>query len=57
MPRFCGAFAVWVTAESRTAACSLAEQLWRQSRSAVVGRAGGFEYIEILDEYEEGGAA
>jgi hypothetical protein len=52
-----GVYAVWVTAESRMAACSLAEHLWRQSRSAVLAGDTGPEYVKILDEYEEGGAA
>jgi hypothetical protein len=52
-----GVFAVWVTAESRTAACLAAERLWSENRSALDRRDGGIEHIEILDEYEEGGAA
>jgi hypothetical protein len=50
-----GAYAVWVTAESRRAACDLAERMWNENRSAVA-RQGGDD-IKILDEYEEGGAA
>jgi hypothetical protein len=52
-----GVFAVWVTAESRRAACDLAERMWHENRSALAGPDPGFEYVEILDEYEEGGAA
>jgi hypothetical protein len=52
-----GASPVWVTAESRTSACSLAKQLWRQSRCAVLAGDAGPEYVEILDAYAEGGAA
>jgi hypothetical protein len=52
-----GAYAVWVTAESRRAACDLAERMWNESRSAVAWQDGVLEHIEILDEYEEGGVA
>jgi hypothetical protein len=51
-----GVYAVWVTAESRRAACDLAERMWRETRSVVPLRDGVIEYVEILDEYEEGGA-
>jgi hypothetical protein len=51
-----GACAVWITAESRTTACTAAERLWSESRSALNWRDGGIQHIEILDEYEEGGA-
>jgi hypothetical protein len=47
-----GTFAVWVTAESRHAACELAERMWSESRSAVAGLERGFEYVEILEEYD-----
>ena len=52
-----GTFAVWVAAESRRAACELAERMWSENRSGVAGHGTGFEYVEILDEYEEGGPA
>jgi len=52
-----GVYAVWVTAESRRAACDLAERMWNESRSAVAWQDGVLEHIEILDEYEEGGVA
>ena len=51
-----GVYAVWVTAESRTAACSTAERLWSENHSTLDWRDGGIEHIEILDEYEYGGA-
>jgi hypothetical protein len=51
-----GVYAVRVTAESRTAACLAAERLWSENRSALDWRDGGIEYIEVLDEYDEGGA-
>jgi hypothetical protein len=51
-----GVYAVWVAAESRRAACDLAERMWNENRSAVAKQDGVLEYIEILDEYEEGGA-
>jgi hypothetical protein len=50
-----GVYAVWVTAESRRAACDLAERMWNENRSAVARQDGVIEYIEILDEYEDGG--
>jgi hypothetical protein len=52
-----GVYAIWVTAESRGAACDVAERLWSENRSALTWCDGGIEHIEILDEYEEGGAA
>jgi len=52
-----GMHAVWVTAESRRAACDLAEHLWRDKRPAFAPAAGAMEWIEVLDEYEEGGAS
>jgi hypothetical protein len=51
-----GVYAVWVTAECRRAACDLAERMWRETRSVVPLQDGVIEYVEILDEYEEGGA-
>jgi hypothetical protein len=51
-----GAYAVWVTAESRRAACDLAERMWSENRSTSTLQHGGIAYVEILDEYEEGGA-
>jgi hypothetical protein len=51
-----GAFAVWVTAESRRAACDLAERMWSENRCSLASPQGEMEYIEILDEYEEGDA-
>jgi len=48
-----GAYAVWVTAESRRAACDLAEQLWSENRSSLTVQHGGIAYVEILDEYDE----
>ncbi len=48
-----GVYAVWITAESRSAACELAERIWRESRDAVSRQDGGIEHIEVLDEYEE----
>lgn len=52
-----GVYAVWVTAESREAACAVAERLWRKDHSAFTWCDGGIEHIEVLDEYEDGGAA
>jgi len=52
-----GRYAVWVTAESRNAACEVAERMWRDRRSAFPPSLGAMEWIEVLDEYEEGGAA
>ena len=52
-----GVYAVWVTAESRRAACELAQRMWRENRSALSWRDGGIEHIEILDEYDEDVAA
>jgi hypothetical protein len=49
-----GAYAVWVTAESRRAACELAASMLSQSRSALPSPDRS---IEVLDEYEEGTAA
>jgi len=49
----CGAYAVWVTAESRRAACGLAERLWSENRSSLTLQRGGLAYVEILDEYDE----
>jgi hypothetical protein len=49
-----GVYAVWVTAESRRAACDLAEQLWRETRTVLPLEDGVIEYAEILDEYGEG---
>jgi hypothetical protein len=51
-----GVYAVWVTSESRRAACDLAERMWNESRPAAAKQDGVIEYIEILDEYEDGGA-
>jgi hypothetical protein len=51
-----GVYAIWVTAESRQAACDAAERLWSENRSDFKWCDGGIEYIEVLDEYEEGGA-
>jgi hypothetical protein len=50
-------YAVRVTAESRQAARSLADQLGSETRSSVAPAGASFEYVQILDEYEEGGAA
>jgi hypothetical protein len=52
-----GAYAIWVTAESRRTACELAERMWRESRFALSCHGGGIGHIEILDEYEEADAA
>jgi hypothetical protein len=52
----CGVYAVWVTAESRHAACDVAERMWRETRSVLPLRDGVIEFAEILDEYEQGGA-
>jgi hypothetical protein len=49
-------FAVWITAESCHAAGLLAERLWSETRSTVAPAGAGFECVEILDVYEEGGA-
>jgi hypothetical protein len=49
-----GVYAVWVTAESRRAACDAAERLWSENCSALDWRDGGIERIETLDEHEEG---
>ncbi len=51
-----GVYAIWVTAESRQAACDVAERLWNENRSAFDWCDGGIEHIEVLDEYEEGDA-
>ena len=51
-----GVYAVWVTAESRRAACDAAERLWNENRSALDWRDGGIECVEVLDEYEDGDA-
>jgi len=48
-----GAYAVWVTAESRRAACELAEEMWSENRSTSTLLHGGIAYVEILDEYDE----
>jgi hypothetical protein len=50
-----GECAVWVTAESRPAACELAARLWRENRSTLYSPDGVMEYVGILDEYEDGG--
>ena len=52
-----GVYAAWVTAESRQAACQLAERMWWENRSALSWQDGGIEHIEVLDEYEEDSAA
>jgi hypothetical protein len=52
-----GVCAVWVTAESRRAACEAAERMWHENRSALSWQDGGIEHIEVLDEYEEDVAA
>jgi hypothetical protein len=52
-----GAYAVWVTAESRRAACDLAEHMWSENRSTLTLQHGGTASVEILDEYEEADAA
>lgn len=52
-----GVYAVWVTAESRRAACELAESMWRDNRTALCWQDSGVEHIEVLDEYEEDVAA
>jgi hypothetical protein len=44
-----GVYAVWVTAESRRAACDLAERMWNENRSAVARQDGVLVHIEILD--------
>jgi hypothetical protein len=48
-----GAYAVWVTAESRKAACELAEGMLNEARSALLWPHGNLGHIEVLDEYEE----
>jgi len=47
-----GVYAVWVTAESRRAACDLAERMWHENRDAMCWQDCGIEHIEVLDEYE-----
>jgi hypothetical protein len=49
-----GSGAVWVTADSRRAACDMAERIWTDHHSILPGGTGP---VEILDEYEDGGAA
>jgi len=49
-----GVYAVWVTAESRLAACELAANMLSQGRSALPSPDRS---IEVLDEYEEDTAA
>ena len=49
-----GPKAVWVTAESRRAACELAESLLNENRSTLPSPD---RCIEVLDEYEEDTAA
>jgi hypothetical protein len=45
-----GAYAVWVTAESRRAACALAETL--PTDSVTPWPDGDIRRIEVLDEYD-----
>jgi hypothetical protein len=45
-----GSGAVWVTADSRRAACDLAERVWTEHRS-ILPRGTGL--AEILDEYDD----
>jgi hypothetical protein len=52
-----GACAIWVTAESRQAACELAESMLAQSRSALPWPDSSIKRIKVLDEYEEDIAA
>ena len=52
-----GVYAVWVIADSRRAACELAERMWYENRSALSWQDGGIEHIEVLDEYDEDIAA
>ncbi len=52
-----GARAVWVTAESRCAACELAARLLIRSRSVMSWPDLGIAHMQILDEYEEADAA
>jgi len=52
-----GAYAIWVTAESRRAACDLAERMWRENRSMPFGQHGDIEHVEVLDEYDHDDAA
>jgi hypothetical protein len=52
-----GVYAVWVTAESRRAACELAESMLNENRSPLSWQDGSIEHIEVLDEYEEDVAA
>lgn len=47
-----GLYAVWVTAESRRAACELAERMWSENRDAMSWQDCGIEHIEVLDEFE-----
>ena len=48
-----GAYAVWVTAESRNTACKLAESMLNEAPSALSWPHGNAACIEVLDEYEE----
>jgi hypothetical protein len=52
-----GAYAVWVTAESRRAACELAEHTWSENPPTLSCQNGGIQHIEVLDEYEEADTA
>jgi hypothetical protein len=49
-----GSGAVWVTADSRRAACDLAERVWTEHRSVLPCGTGP---VEILDEYDDGDRA
>jgi hypothetical protein len=51
-----GTQAVWITAESRASACIVAEQMLRENGFVSASCDGGIGLIEVLDDYEEGGA-
>jgi hypothetical protein len=45
-----GSGAIWVTADSRRAACDLAARVWTEHRSILPCGTGP---VEILDEYDD----
>jgi len=52
-----GAYAIWIIAESRRAACDLAERIWSENRSMPFWQDGGTKHVELLDEYDHDDAA
>jgi hypothetical protein len=40
-------YGVWITAESRTAACEVARRMCRETRDAMSWQDGDFEQIEV----------